>query len=194
MIDAKTIVQSIYYLLRKNNGKSLDKIKIIKLMYLADKYHLLKYGRTITNDNFYAMPNGPIGSVTLDILNFSNTEAFNIDEGNYTKKYIEKKGTYAFVAKDVKCDFNRLSKSDKEVLDFIFDNFAKMDKWALVDFTHKYPEWKRYENLFKHNKTLREVIPVENVLSRVPEDPFSDISNEHIADSREIVKQKQCRR
>lgn len=53
-------IEAIYYILSKL-GK-MDKLKLLKLVYLADKYHLIYYGRTITNDDYYAMKHGPIAS------------------------------------------------------------------------------------------------------------------------------------
>ena len=62
------IIESLCYLLVKL--KKADKIHLIKLMYLADKYHLMNYGRTITGDEYFAFPKGPGGSKTMDVLNF----------------------------------------------------------------------------------------------------------------------------
>ena len=65
-----TIIESLAYLLSKLGA--LDKIHLVKLMYLADKYHILNYGRTISEDNFFAFQNGPAGSKTMDILEFDS--------------------------------------------------------------------------------------------------------------------------
>jgi len=48
---AKTVAQTIYYILKKIGPT--DKKKIFLLLYLADKYHLAKYGRTITGDEYF---------------------------------------------------------------------------------------------------------------------------------------------
>ena len=68
MIEAAIIVEALHYVLSKT--KRAGKIKLIKLVYLADKYHLLKYGRTVTNDDYYAMEFGPVGTTVKDVLTF----------------------------------------------------------------------------------------------------------------------------
>ncbi len=41
---------------------------IFKIMYFADKAHLERYGRFICGDSYVAMRNGPVPSVTYDML------------------------------------------------------------------------------------------------------------------------------
>jgi len=62
VIIMDSVIETIIYILRKI--KKADKIKIIKLVYLANKYHLAKYGRTITGDDYYAIEHGPVGTAT----------------------------------------------------------------------------------------------------------------------------------
>ncbi len=53
-MEIKKPVQTINYLVRLANAP-VDKMKIIKLIWLADRLHLRKYGRTIVGDTYYAM-------------------------------------------------------------------------------------------------------------------------------------------
>src|ERR1700730_3427036 len=46
-----------------------DKVKLMKLVYLADREHFIQYGYPITGDKLCAMPWGPVPSHTLDVLN-----------------------------------------------------------------------------------------------------------------------------
>ncbi len=45
-----------------------DQYKACKLLFLADKRHLVKYGRTITGDRYSALEWGPIPSSIRDDL------------------------------------------------------------------------------------------------------------------------------
>jgi Protein of unknown function (DUF4065) len=47
----------------------LDKIKLVKLIYLADRHHFIHAGMPITGDRQVAMPYGPVPSSTLDAIN-----------------------------------------------------------------------------------------------------------------------------
>ena len=46
--DYKKATQAINYLTKKEGGQ-IDKLKLIKLIYLADRYHLRRYGRRVVN-------------------------------------------------------------------------------------------------------------------------------------------------
>lgn len=56
-------------LLAESGIRDLTKYKICKLLFLADKHHLVRYGRPITGDRICAMEYGPVPSVALDALN-----------------------------------------------------------------------------------------------------------------------------
>jgi len=67
-VDTKIVLESFYYLSKKMNA-SIDKLAAIKLLFFADRYHLRKYGRLITEDTYYALPHGPVASNALDVVN-----------------------------------------------------------------------------------------------------------------------------
>lgn len=184
MIETSTIIEAIYYLLRKL--KKADKIKLVKLMYLADKYHLIRYGRTITNDDYYAMEHGPVGAMVKDVLSF---DSFNIPPKTfkYLSTLINRDDKNHFsVKRDAKISFDMLSDTDKESLDFVYDKFGKMGKWELRDYTHKYPEWYQYEDLFKNKLTKRERIETKELLSTLKDDPLA-MPRKHVKESKKIL-------
>src|ERR1700693_6044197 len=47
----------------------LSKYKMCKLLVLADKHQLVRFGRTITCDRLCAMEHGPVPSASLNMLN-----------------------------------------------------------------------------------------------------------------------------
>src|SRR6187549_461447 len=69
-LDLDKTREALAYLAWKSPG-GLDKYRACKLLFLADKYHLVKYGRTITGDVYYALPLGPAPTRTLNILNMA---------------------------------------------------------------------------------------------------------------------------
>ncbi len=52
-----------------HNLPELSKGKICKLIFLADKHHLVRFGRPVTGDRICAMKDGPVPSNILNILN-----------------------------------------------------------------------------------------------------------------------------
>jgi len=177
-------IEALCYLLSKL-GKA-DKIFLVKLMYLADKYHLMNYGRTITNDEFLAFENGPAGSRTTDILEF---DPYVLGKNLFLAKSLIKKGEGHQYLPGSKCrdhEIEMLSRSDIEALDFVIAKFGKMNQWDLVDYTHTFHEWKQYEDKFKRHITRRERISTEEVLSN-PKDEYFNVSEEHLQECREIL-------
>lgn len=67
MHTTATIIEALYYIHSKTG--ETDKLKLTRLIYLADKYHLIHYGRTITNDDYYVMEHEPVGTTAKDVLN-----------------------------------------------------------------------------------------------------------------------------
>jgi len=178
------IIDSLCYLLSKL--RRLDKIHLIKLMYLADRYHLMSYGRTVSGDVFVALSHGPVGSQTMDILEFD--EYVLKEYLPKARKSFQKGAGFEYVSGD-ECDTNALdmlSETDIEALDFVITHFGCMDKWKVVDYTHELPEWKRYKDLFNSGKTKREPIRTDELLWMVTDDYFS-VSEDHVKESLGIL-------
>lgn len=142
----------VLYLLSKSPNKTIDRIKLIKLIWLADRFHLNKYGRKITKSSYVAMPHGPVAS---EILNFLNRE-----NGVVKRVY---NNQIALVEPEDKY----LSKSDKEVLDTIWDQLKDHAPMLLRDFSHNFPEWTRFEE-FLNDHTMQNSFPM------IEEDFFED--------------------
>lgn len=53
------------------NREALPGWRLLKVVYYADKRHLEKYGRSVTGDRYIAMENGPVPSLTRDLIEVS---------------------------------------------------------------------------------------------------------------------------
>lgn len=151
--DHKKATQVINYLAKKEGGQ-IDKLKLIKLAYFADRYHLRKYGRPITNDTYFAMPLGPVGSSVKDIAEFSGFLAE--EEIGYAQKYVARGARPNTVVSVADVDADIFSKSDLEALDFAYTQFGALAPLTVADATHKYPEWDKYRTAFEAKETTRE--------------------------------------
>lgn len=158
--------QALNYLIIKSGGV-INKMKALKLVYLADRYHLRKYGRLITNDTYFAMSYGPIPSGVKDIAEAS--ELFLGDEEReYSSKYIEPVDNFTLRStKNV--DEAVFSETDMEALSFAWEKFGNLDQFQLSKITHEYPEWKRHEKALELDSRIQ--IYLEDFL----EDPVNDI-------------------
>jgi len=128
--------QAAAFLLSKNNGK-MNYMKLIKLLYLADREALSLWDRTLTGDSYYSMDNGPILSKVLDRIN-SGKRPYIV---SYWHKYICPPANYNVSLKqDPGTD--ELSKREKELLNKLFHKYEKLDQWQMRDICHKIlPEW-----------------------------------------------------
>ena len=54
------ITQSLGFLLSLDDNHRMNKLKLVKLIWAADRYHLRKYGRTVTDSEYFALPHGPV--------------------------------------------------------------------------------------------------------------------------------------
>lgn len=66
--DNEKAVEAIVYISTTMPRNNSTLYIILKLMYLADKLHLERYGRQITCDNYVAMQHGPVPSGAYDIV------------------------------------------------------------------------------------------------------------------------------
>ncbi len=151
-------------------------MKAIKLTFLADRYHLRKYGRLITNDNYFAMQYGPVPSGTKDICDL--TDFLSQTEKEYASQFISKKNQYTLVSNH-SVDLNVLSKSDIEALTFSWEKFGDMNEFSLSKITHEYPEWKKHEKELEFNTRFK--MNLYDFLL----DPDSDIEKCYVLDESE---------
>lgn len=178
----KTCVQAIHYLLTLLG--ETDKLKIVKLMYLADKLHLIRYGRTITGDSFVAMKNGPVGSTVLDVLS-GETGKLSKSEIEFCETYIEQSGKYDYHAINNAPDFGMLSNTDRKVLKETSVKFGNTDKWQLVELTHKYPEWAQFKRVLDGETIRCQPIEFNELFSTIQNDPLG-ITQEMVEEAKGI--------
>ncbi len=177
--DYKKITQIINYLVRKDaSSSSMPELKVIKLVWAADRYHLRKYARTVSNDKYFAMMNGPVGSMTKDVAEFSNNAFSNLQSDDifrYLASYIKysKNNQDAQLSSVNDVDTTELSQTDQEALDFAWKNFGKYDYRTLIQLTHKYPEWQSKQDQL--NDICKRVdIDLHDFFKDISQDPTED--------------------
>jgi len=182
-MDSNIILECFYYLSKKVNAP-IEKLAAIKLLFFADRYHLRKYGRLISEDTYYALPHGPVASNSLNIIN----EVMDGHNAGSDKVYLDKQTNTSFMAVSSQHELEYLSDSDIEALDFVIDNFSKYDAWELRNLTHEYPEWRRYKNTLEGNLSKREKITMDDFFenANIENDPYIIIDNDIVQLSKEL--------
>lgn len=64
----KKAAQIAAFFIYRNGGKA-ELLKLIKLMYFAERRSFAEYGEPMTGDQYYSLDHGPILSKTLDHIN-----------------------------------------------------------------------------------------------------------------------------
>lgn len=135
------VAQMAAYLLHKRGGR-MAYIKLMKLLYLADREYMISYGDSMSGDRAVSMKNGPVLSLTYDLLkggapeDASAWDEWIAGESNYEVS-IKKP-----VREDIEDVFDELSRADCRVLDRVFSEFGKYTRFELCELTHKIcPEW-----------------------------------------------------
>lgn len=177
------IAQALGFLLNLDDNHKMNRLKLIKLLWAADRIHIRKYGRTITNLNdYYAMPHGPVCSLALDIAQM-NDIALNDDDISYLNDY------FTSDIKDTSMQKNpgedRLSDSDKKALKEAWKKFKDENPFELADnISHKYPEWAKYGTT-----SGRQPIDMENFFENPRDDIYFEEDAETLEAAHEIYKE-----
>lgn len=133
-------------------GGTINKMKSLKLLWLADRLHLRTYGRSITNDNYVAMKNGPVASSAKDIV--ENSSFCSEEESAYGKAFLSLRD-WQMVDSIALVDTKVFSKTDIAVLNKVYESFGDKDKYELSELSHSYPEWKKWESQLLTNSSTR---------------------------------------
>ena len=112
-------------------------LKLIKLLYMADKQMLLTRGKPIVYDAWVSMKKGPVLSTTYDLIKQN-------DGSTYWSRHIRTKGYDALLESDPGTD--NLSRAEEHIIEAVFAQYGHVDKWDLVELTHDFPEWKNPGN------------------------------------------------
>ncbi len=141
LFDERKAAQAAACLLHKAGG-SLPVLKLMKLLYLAERQSLKTYGDTITGDKFVSMPHGPVLSTTYSRVSGDA-------EGGEWSSWVADCADHTVALRDpsrirsAEEDLLALSDSDLECLEVVWKEFGHWDKFALRDYTHSaaIPEW-----------------------------------------------------
>ena len=122
------------YLLSLGNGR-LSILKLVKMLYYADRMALECWHRTITGDDFYSLREGPIVSTAYDLMKGSGPK--DLQERWFT--FIQPRHGNTIALKHMP-DTGFLSDAEKETLAASFRKIAPMSNVSA--WMHKFfPEW-----------------------------------------------------
>ena len=130
-LQDKKRINAILFFAGKSPDYQINRLKLMKLLWITDRIHLNRYGRMILRDQYYALPHGPIPSKTTNWSNENIDDVFLVED-------------YKLTAED---NFNSkyFSKSDLNVMEEVWEKLGRMNESNLRNYSHRFPEWLRFE-------------------------------------------------
>jgi len=191
-------IAMLQYLLSGVGGE-YNYMALLKLAFFADRFHVRKYARPVSMDDYFAFSYGPAGSMLKDIVLEPDIIFFERSHP------IERSGPYSVRLTSNDYAKNQFSKSDFEAMNFSLSHFGDLGKknkgpFILSDISHAYPEWDRYAIPFGTRKINRAEIYYEDFLKNANHnhpifrsygfsDPFKSLSKTEQSDLLEEMQE-----
>lgn len=149
-------IQAVGVLLRQARGR-MEYLRLLKLLYIADREHLRDFQRPIVGTRLVAMKNGPLHSEVYDLV-----KGEHLAEQLWSE-YVRREGHEVELLKDP--GVSELSAAEVRTLTTISDRYQAVSEWDLVEITHDFPEW--IENYPDDSENTSHIIPFEGLLNAI---------------------------
>ena len=142
LFSEKKAAQSAAYFLFKAHGR-LPVLKLMKLLYLAERRSYEMYGDPIIGDKLVSMDHGPVLSQTLNRINGMSSS----EENGWDAWISDREGHDVALSDPSRIrspeeDLLELSEAEIEVLEETWKQFGHLSKFQIRDLTHRIcPEW-----------------------------------------------------
>ena len=121
-------------LLNETQHNCMEYLRLLKLLYIADREILAETDSTLLGGRVVAMKNGPLHSRIYDLIKGEDASA------QQWQKFF-KTHSYSIHLSEV-ADTSPLSRFEIRKLKDICARHTSLGTWDLVDLTHDFPEWK----------------------------------------------------
>jgi uncharacterized phage-associated protein len=160
----------------------LTKLKVAKMLYFADKKHLLEFGTPILGDVYFCMEFGPVPSFALnemnEAINRSEVECSELSDYNKMSQVLRVKkpfwSRYPHFEAIQQFNAELFAASEVNVLGHVAQVYGPKSAKQLVTLTHDEPTW-RIANELRSPKG-RTTIPYELFFEGAPQE-----SRKHLA-------------
>jgi uncharacterized phage-associated protein len=171
-LDVKKAIQAIGVLFREDRVKRMNYMRLLKLLYVADRESLSETGRPITGGPVLAMPRGPLLEEVYRLIRGQHVEMPNWD------RFLRKERYELEMIEDP--DVGALSKYEIKKLQEVAAKHANHDEWEMVGITHKLPEWIKNDP-----GTSSRAIPLRDILEAIGK---ADEADEIIEEAQELSR------
>lgn len=159
-------LQAAAYLLRRETSQEMNYMRLLKILYIANRESIFLTGWPIIGGRTAAMKRGPVPSETYNLIKGQELR------GPEWSRYIQKKEYNVRLI----CDPGQasLSRFDIETLERVAEDHRAHDEWELVEITHGFPEWQKNDP----GESLMNWIQTSDIFEAVNRQFDSDINND----------------
>lgn len=118
----------------KLRGGIMSHLKLMKLLYLAEREALIRWRRPIIFDSYVSMDKGPVLSQTLNLLHGESEKS-----GIWSETITSPTNNEVSLIRNPGTD--SLSEAEETLIEEIFRKYGNMGRWEICDMTHELPEW-----------------------------------------------------
>ncbi|NOZ39479.1 MAG: SocA family protein [Planctomycetes bacterium] len=156
--DISKAAQAAAVILRSQLNHSIGRLRLMKLLYIAHRKMLAKYGRPLFEANVVAMKHGPLHSEVYRAVSINGADDHEWGD------FFENKGTQVVkLVKDPGASL--LSDAEVQSLNDAVEEMSGYNDWEVVDITHTFPEWDK--NYPDRKENTSHPIPMEDILNAV---------------------------
>jgi uncharacterized phage-associated protein len=148
-------------------GGRMSCIKLVKLLYLAEREALLRWGIPITSDRFVSLDIGPVVGRICELAQGEPApnsariwRRFISDPEHYEVHLLADPGSSELPAREL------------SLIEEIFEQHGRQDRWSLVEYTRALPEWTYPDGSalpIEHRDILKSAGKTEAEISRIEE-------------------------
>lgn len=154
-LDVKKAIQAAGVLLRFEQTRRMSRLRLLKLLYIADRRSIKETGFPIIGSKLVAMKDGPL-----------HNEVYDLIKGNHIREPEWAAHFQNFGGRDVgmrdEPGVDELSDYDVAMLGKVSEDHATMTDWDVAELTHTFDEWnKNYPDKTVSTSTT---IPLADVL------------------------------
>ena len=118
------VANRIIRLARTDVGDLISNLKVQKILYYVQGFHLAMYGKPIFNEDIYAWQHGPV--VKEAYHHFKEFGAGHIELSN----------------EDVEKHYVEFSDAENQLMFDVWDAYGQYSAYRLMTFTHEEPPWR----------------------------------------------------
>ncbi len=133
--NSEKAIQAVAFLLRRERGHRMNYMRLLKVLYFAEREILAESGKPLTGSRVLAMQRGPVLEDIFQVIHGSHNAVARwssfLQVDRYQLEMITDPGA------------GLLSRFVTRKLEEVATRYDALDEWAMVEETHKLPEWQK---------------------------------------------------